>query len=143
MTRKDNILQYFIHGYMFCTIVGMTLLYSAYEIAICLLGIGATSVYISLGVFLSAEVNQFGGICALLWSIMFPIVLIVSYLRAVKKNYRMFILASVLDCLVSILFAVHTVYDANWFGFQQVIVDIVVSFVFLFAFLRVLRLPDA
>lgn len=143
MTKKERILQYFTHGYMFCTIVGMLLLFSAHDFAIFFLGIGACSIPVSFGVFLAAHVGRFWGICAFLWTVLFPIVLLISYVYATKKKYGLFHLAIVLDSLISILFVVYTISETNWYGLKFAIADSIVSFSILYAFARVLRLPEA
>ena len=143
MNKKERILQYFTHGYMFCTIIGILLLFSAHDFAVCFLGIGASSISVSFGVFLSAQVSRFWGICAFLWTVLFPLMLLISYLYAIKKKYVLFHWAIVLDFLISILFVVYTISETNWYGLKFAVADSIVSFFILYVFARVLRLPEA
>lgn len=143
MNKKERILQYFTHGYMFCTIVGILLLYSAHVFAVCFLWIGASSILVSFGVFVTAHVSRFWGTCAFLWTVLFPIMLLISYVCAIKKKYGLFHLAIVLDFLVSILFVVYTISETNWYGLKFAVADSIVSFFILYVFARVLRLPEA
>ena len=142
MNKKENLCQIFAHGYVGCTILGIALLLPAYDLAMCLLDIGANSIYISVGVFLAANVNRFWGICAFIWSILFPVFLFISYLFALKKNYRMLFLAVALDTFVSFLFVIYTIFEKNWYGVRYAIVDLMVSFIILFYFIRILRLSE-
>lgn len=136
---KINLSRLFAHGYMICSIVGIALLYFAYDIAMWFLGIGAASTYISIGMFLTANVSRFWIICAFLWSLLFPIYLIVSYIIALKERYQMLVIAVVLDTLVTILFLVHTLLTENWYGLHLAIVDVITNLVVLLLFLRILR----
>lgn len=143
MDRKKHLCQYLAHAYFFCSVVGILLLPSANDLAIFLLSLGASSVYISIGVFLTASVNKFWGICAFLWTIIFPILLIASYVCANRKHYGMLLLAMILDAMVSLLFAVYTISTQNWYGLRQAIVFIIVGFCVLFCFVRIIHKSNA
>lgn len=138
--NKITICRYLAHGYMICSILGVALLISSYNIAIILLGIGASSAYIAFGVFLAANVCRFWGISALLWSMLFPILLIVSYIFALKKRYRLLLVSISVDFLVVLLFAVYSLLTNNGHGLHFAIIDSIMSFMFLFLFLKTLRM---
>lgn len=142
MNKKEQILRCFTHGYMFCTVVGIVLLFHANEIAICFLAIGANSIYVSFGVFFAANVSKFWGICSFLWMVLFPILFLVSYVYAIYKKHIFLHLAMALDFLVSILFVVYNLTEMNWYGLKFAVIDLIVSFFVLSFFTRVLCLKE-
>lgn len=143
MDKKSRMCAFFVHMYMFCSIAGICFLVASNDFATLLLSIGASSVYIAIGVFLAAIVNQFWGICSFLWVVLFPLLLVVSYIFAIKKHYSLMLLSVTLDTLISVLFVVYTVTTQNWHGFQQAIIDLVVSIGVLFVFVNLIRKPAA
>lgn len=131
--------RYFAHGYFFGSILGLVLLFPAYDIAVWLLNFGASSTYIAFGIFLTASVSKFWGICAFIWSVLFPILLISAYILALRQQCRMLLVSVILDVLVVALFLVHTILTQNWYGMQYAITDLIVSLCVLLFFVIVLH----
>ncbi len=132
--KKDTMNRYFAHGYMLCTVIGYLLLMPAYELALGFVSVGATSIYISLGVFLSAAVSKFWGLCAFGWTILFPVVLIAAYILALKSHFLLLWISAILDILVSVALVIYCLMVNNQYGFNLAIADVIISIVILVSF---------
>jgi hypothetical protein len=139
LNKKDIVCRYYAHGYMLCSIVGYILLLPAYNFSLWLVGIGATSIYISIGIILTASVSKFWGICALGWLILFPIVLSASYFFALRNRFRLLWVAVGLDTFISFCYAIYTVLTSNRYGFALAIIDVILSVGVLFGVYCIIR----
>ncbi len=129
--KLQDFINNLIHIYFLCTLLGSFLVYFVLPVAMPLLVVGANSFYVSFGVFLSGDVSQFWRICSLLWLVIFPVALIVSYILFVKKKKYCIIALIGSDVVVSLLYLIYTMRTLNDFAIPFAIADVVISLVVL------------
>ena len=128
--------KFLLHGIMIFTAVATLMLFFAPKISMPLYTIGASSGYIAFGV-VTAETTQYGiGLAAFAWVLLFPIVLLISYVLALKKHYVPFCVVMILDLLIVILWLIYALITDNIYGFKRFIPDFFVSLAFAIFLIR-------
>ena len=120
--------KYAAHVYVLCTVLGL-LLFPVQGVSNFFLAIGANSIYIALGVALLSPLSAPWSIGCLIWSFVFFVALIVTYVMAIKKHYLPLLILSILDIVPVMLFGIYTIADGNMYGLKLAILDIVVSII--------------
>ncbi len=128
MNQNKQYCKYFAHIYVLCTIFGL-LLFPIQEISRLFLAVGANSIYIALGVALLSPLSASWSISALLWSLIFLVALITTYVLVIKKHYLPLLIVSILDIVPVMLFGIYTIAEGNMYGLKLAIFDMVVSIV--------------
>ena len=142
MRHSNRFCQCMSHVYVICTVLGMLFLFLNFRIAILFLSIGASSIYVSMGIFAAAQVSRFWGIGAFTWSVIFPVFLIFAYIFSRKKKYYPILVAFLLDIAVVLFAAVHLFMTENMYGFGVAIVDLFVSLLIALLFWRNIRIHN-
>ena len=127
MRDGNRFCQCMSHVYVICTVLGMLFIFLNIRIAILFLSIGASSIYVSMGIFTAAQVSRFWGIGAFAWCVIFPIFLVVAYIFSRKNKYYPILVAYLLDVTVVLFAAVHLFIAENMYGFGVAMVDLIVS----------------
>lgn len=128
MNQNKQFCKYAAHIYVLFTLLGL-LLFPIQGVSNFFLAIGANSIYIALGVALLSPLSAPWSIGCLIWSFVFFVTLIVTYVMAIKKHYLPLLIVSILDIVPVILFGIYTIAEENMYGFQLALFDIVVSII--------------
>ena len=139
MDNLQHKLRLLTHGYIICTLLGFLTIFHARELSMIFFAVGANSVYISLGAFLSPEVGKIGTILAIGWFILFPLMLLVSYVCAHKKNDTLWKIAITIDVIPVAIWAVFSLASGNTYGFKMAVFDILCSIVYIVVFYHLAR----
>lgn len=125
---KNRYCDWFSHIYVFCTMLGLLLLFSAPGLSNILLLIGACSVPVVLDGFQSVGPS-------LLYTVLSFCVILIAYFFAVKRRYLPLIVVSIADLFLIVFYCIraYTHKDMNTFGFA--VTDLAVSLVLVSVFL--------
>ncbi len=125
---KNRYCDWFSHIYVFCTMLGLLLLFSAPGLSNILLLIGACSVPVVLDGFQSVGPS-------LLYTVLSFCVILIAYFFAVKRRYLPLIVVSIADLFLIVFYCIraYTQKDMNTFRFA--VTDLTVSLVLVSVFL--------
>lgn len=125
---KSRYCDWFSHIYVFCTMLGLLLLFSAPGLSNILLLIGACSVPVVLDGFQSVGPS-------LLYTVLSFCVILIAYFFAVKRRYLPLIVVSIADLFFIVFYCIraYTQKDMNTFRFA--VTDLTVSLVLVLIFL--------
>ena len=121
--------SWLLHGIMLFTVLATVMMFVYPKITDLLYTIGASSGFIGLGVGSAETTPHFLGLAAFIWFVLFPVILIISYILGIKKHYVPFCVVITLDLFAVILWLVYAHATGNLYGFQSFIPDLIVSFV--------------
>lgn len=139
MDNLQHKLRLLTHGYVICTLLGFLTIFHARELSMIFFAVGANSVYISLGAFFSPMVGKIGTIFAIVWFLLFPLMLLVSYVCANKKNYTFWKIAITIDIIPVTVWAIFSLASGNTYGFEVAVFDILCSIVYIVTFTHFAR----
>lgn len=126
----DKRLMRFADTYMISCAIGIVMILPCRSISTILFLIGSFSPYLSFFLFCSANLSQIAGIFALVWFVLYPITLVVSYLFVRKRKFHLFGVLLVLDSIVVILYSLHAVTIGNRYLITVSVLDSLVSTLF-------------
>lgn len=126
-----------LHIFMVFTILAYAaLLLLSGRIARVLFTIGGSSCYVALGLGSATETSHQVSVLCLLWLILFPVALTISYILTYKKHYFPFCVVTLLDFLVVFAYTLYSFYEKNIYGFQVMLPDLIVSFIMSIAIVK-------
>lgn len=140
--KHERFLCVLIHTYMFSSLLAPILFLVSVDIAMLFYTIGASSSYVAFGIAVAGTFALWPplAIIPLGWAIIFPVLLFVAYILAIKKRYQPICILIVLDALVVVLWALYMYISENRYGTGLFLADAIVSILFvsvsLFAFKR-------
>ena len=119
--------RFIIHGIMLFTILATIMIFFDSKISLLLFSIGISSGFIAFGVFSAAVVSLPFGVLTFIWFCIFPIILTISYILAVKKRYSLFCCVVALDALIVIMWSLYSIISNNIYSFQQFLLYLIFS----------------
>lgn len=125
------------HGVMLFTILATIMLFIRPQIAMALFTVGASSGFVAFGFFFSGTTPYFWGGVAFVWCHIFPILMIVSYIYVIKKEYIPFCAVVACDAFLVVMWSIYSAIDGNYFGVQTFVFDTVVSLVLAIVLVRI------
>lgn len=129
-TLKVKRFRIFIHTFMAVTILAYAaMLFFSGRMARILFTIGGSSWYIALGLGSAAEASRQVNVLCLLWLVLFPVALTISYVLTYKKCYLPFCIVTILDFLVVFTYTLHSFCVKNTYSFQAMLPDLIISFI--------------
>ena len=135
---KNKLYNVLIHSYMFFNFIGVLLLATdiSFDVNQFLLGSCSwmLSHYISVG-DMGIIVNYF----ALGWFLIFPIVLVISYVFAIKKHYLQFGIVVMADNLFVLVLSVAYLLGGNVDAFCIVLPNVIVGIVYITVILKLIK----
>jgi len=125
------------HGIMLFTILATIMLFISPKIAMSFFTIGASSGFVAFGFGFSETTPYFWCGVAFAWCHIFPILMIASYIYAIKKEYIPFCAVVVCDAFLVLMWSIYSTVDGNYFGLKSFTYDTVVSLVLAIVLVRI------
>ena len=125
--NTGKVIRILIGIYIVASTLAVLLFLPCNNLAIGLFVTGACSPYITFMLFCAAEIPQTAGLFALLWFVLFPIVMIVAYVFTFKKHYLFFWVMTILDIIVMALYAPYVFNVGSDTGIGIVLADLIFS----------------
>lgn len=139
MHKTNQICQCLSHFFVISTILGFLILPLSTQGAQIFLAIGGNSLYLSLGVFLSAVVDRFWGIATLIWAGLFTFAMVTAYVFSFWKRYWPMFIVLLSDLGAVSLFFLYMVATDNMYGVLFWCFDMIVSILSVVLFARNIR----
>ena len=136
MQKSNCICQYLSQCFLISTILGFLILPFSIQGGQLFLALGGSSLYLSLGVFLSAVVNRFWGIAALIWVGLLTVAVVTAYVFSLWKRYWPMFIVLLLDLSAVSLFFLYMVATNNMSGVLFWCFDMTVSILCVVLFAR-------
>ena len=133
----ETLYKLIVHGVMLFTVLATILLFIRPQIALKLFSVGASSGFVALGFFCSDVRHYFWDVVAIVWCLIFPILMLGSYVFAIKKEYVPFCVAVVCDTIFLLLWSIYSTIDGNYFGLKTFAIDAAVSIVLAIVLVRI------
>lgn len=139
--KGEKVLRGLTHTYMFCSVLASILIFASVDIAMIFYTIGASSSYIAFGIAVADAITLWlpFAIITMGWAILFPVLLFIAYIFAMKKRYQPMCILIVLDALVVVLCALYAYTSGNDYGAGLFLADAIVSVLFAAVFLLTLK----
>ena len=118
-----------IHIYMLFTVMAYVALFTRGTFALSLFALGGSSGFIALGLFSSATPPAFIGILCGIWTVLFPILVIICYILTFKKHYIPFYSILVFDFFCVVVYTAYTILSKNIYATKSILPDLFISFI--------------
>ena len=126
--KCEKIISVLIRIYMYTTIINILLMFQSIDDPV--LKLGASSCLLALFLSSSGSVSSFIGVLLWLWSILFPILLLVFYIMAQKRIFIPFTVISTADTVVLLVWGMYCWLMGDTHFTEIWLVDTVVSILF-------------
>lgn len=136
METNNRFCQCFSHCFFISTILGLLILPSSIHGSQIFLALGGNSIYISLGVFLSGQIDNFWCIASLVYSGLFVCCMITAYLFSFRKMYWPMFFVLLFDLCIVSLFFLYMMATDNMYGVVFWCFDMVVNIATVVLFAR-------
>lgn len=118
------------------SILGYLLMFYNHRIAGYFLTLGASSLWISFGVFTSDDYSATLSMIAAIWCLLFLVLALMSIYKSIKNQYRLFSFLITADAIITIAFVVYSAITKNWYSFDVFVWDAVISAVYVLLFYK-------
>lgn len=119
-----------IHTYMLVSSLALILLIPMHNMAPALYTVGASSWLISIGLTSGGALAAPVGAVLWLWGCVFPVLLVIFYIMALKERYIPFCLLASVDSLIVLFWCFCCLIDNNKYALQWAGPDAIVSILF-------------
>ena len=127
MKLKTIVRRILIHAYMLVSSLALILLIPMHDTLPALCTAGASSWFIAIGLTSGGAIAAPTGAVLWLWGCIFPILLVIFYIMAIKERYIPFSLLVSVDSLIVLFWYFSCLIDNNKYALQWAEPDAIVS----------------
>ncbi len=124
--------------YFWGSLIGICLLFTDYNLGVHFLFAGAFSTYVSF-VFMLVETNLVITLICLIWTLCYPLLLLISYVFAIKKRYKPMAYVMIADCVFIFFWTVSNIITKNYYSITFSIADLFVSIALVCLYMMLYR----
>ena len=122
--------------YLGLSTIGYLLIFYNYRIARYFITVGASSLLLSFGIFVGEDYGVTLSIIAATWFLLFFVLLIVSVIKIIKKQYRLFKFLITADAIITLMCVAYWFVIGIWYSFNTFILDAVISVIYVCVFYK-------
>lgn len=122
-------LKFIVYIYFFCSLLVDILFFVPSKTFLIFSTIGASSGLIAFGIATDVSINfvPFVRVAIMLWAILFPIALFVTYIMFIKKHFKPICILSAADAIIVVLWVLFAGFSGNVYGHLSFLPDALTS----------------